>query len=459
MISTKLLVGHVLDRLSELPSDSVHCCVTSPPYWGLRDYGTEPQVWDGDENCEHQWGEEGRSGQRNRNELDNLNGCSPLFLHPLTGAFCPCGAWRGQLGLEPSPALYIKHLVQVFGEIRRVLRHDGTFWLNIGDSYARDAKKGQHKPGDSGKQAYVYDQGGGRASAGLDLKQETQGSSDGKVGRGDRAAIRNNDPSLKPKDLVGIPWMLAFALRDSGWYLRSEIIWSKTAPMPESVTDRPTKSHEQIFLFSKSQSYFYDQEAVKEQAISPPAVRDRASEPYNAALGDLGTRYSPGAREYGVDGKRNLRDVWTLGPAGFTGAHFATFPPEIPRRAISAGTSEKGVCAKCGAPWERVVKVLSKSGTKQAGIGVDSFEGVKGRAGEVINKTIGWQPICTCNAEIIPATVLDPFFGSGTTGVVAQQLWRSCIGIDLSDKYAQIGKDRMPDGLLHSLDVEPRDAR
>lgn len=427
-LRTRLLVGHVLDQLRTLPDKSVHCCVTSPPYFGLRSYGTESQIWGGnDPACvEHRFGDEGKSSQRHRNDVGNIGGAPPIMLHPSTGAFCRyCDAWRGSLGLEPTPSLYIEHLVTVFREVRRVLRDDGTFWLNIGDSYAS----------------------GGRA---------TYRASDNK------GHIVQNDlprpvdaPGIKPKDLIGIPWMAAFALRDDGWYLRSEIIWAKSAPMPESVTDRPTNAQEKIFLFSKNERYFYDQEAVKETALSPAMVRDRNSEQYGSPLGNLGQRFSAGAREYRADGKRNQRNVWTLPPTPFSGSHFATFPKELPRRAILAGTSVKGVCAKCATPWVRIIdkKVIGR--TRLTGHGIDDFAGTADRAGEQLTTTLGWQPSCKCAdaGDPIPATVIDPFFGSGTTGVVAQELWCSCIGIDLSEKYAEICKERMPDGLLYSLEV------
>jgi DNA modification methylase len=379
MISTRLLVGHVLDRLAELPDESVHCCVTSPPYYGLRDYGLEPQVWEeNDPACQHSWGEEGKSGQRNRNVLGNLNGCSPLFLHPSTGAFCQwCGAWCGSLGLEPTPELYIQHLVEIFAEVRRILRSDGTLWLNIGDSYARDEAKGQHKP-----------------------------------------AFRSSGGGLKPKDLIGIPWMLAFALRGSGWWLRQDIIWSKPNAMPESVTDRCTKAHEYLFLLTKSERYFYDSAAIQE-----PAEKGNASSSFNTPAEHKLLRSSDSTRT--DDDQRNKRSVWTVPTRPFTKAHFAVFPPNLITPCIQAGTSEHGVCQQCGAPWKR----------------------------EVSTTTTGWSSTCKCNADIIPATVLDPFFGAGTTGLVCQHLWRSCIGIDLSDKYAEIGKDRMPGGLLYNLEV------
>ena len=228
---SKLLIGDVHEVLPTLEPESAQMCVTSPPYWGLRDYGVE-----------------------------------------------------GQLGLEATPEEYVEKMVEVFREVRRVLKSDGTLWLNLGDSYARDAKKGQHKPGDTGKQAYVYDNGGGRASACLRLS-ETQGSSDGAVGRADRAAKRNNGNGLKPKDLIGIPWRVAFALQADGWYLRQDIVWHKPNPMPESVTDRCTKAHEMLFLLSKSERYYFDAEAIREPDKGTDHRRNVAPNVYEPSQG------------------------------------------------------------------------------------------------------------------------------------------------------------------------------
>ena len=290
----KILVGHVLDRLADLSDESVHCCVTSPPYYGLRDYGIEPQVW--------------------------------------------ADGWRGSLGLEPTPALYVEHMVAVFREVKRVLRNDGTLWVNIGDSYA-----------------------------------------------GVKAA------GCKPKDLLGMPWMLAFALRDDGWWLRSEITWAKRAPMPESVTDRPGCATEKVFLLAKSARYFYDAEAVKEEQSEGTIER----------FGNNGSPRQPGPKSHSAiasevrsnssfaspvgvlaNGKRNMRNWWLLGPEPFSEGHFATFPTEIPRRAILVGCPPGG-------------------------------------------------------------TVLDPFFGAGTTGLVADQLQRDCTGIELNPDYATMAVSRV----------------
>lgn len=235
--------GDALTILRELDAGSVHCCVTSPPYWGLRDYGQ-----------------------------------------------------NGQLGLEPTPEQYVANLVAVFREVRRVLRDDGTLWLNLGDSY-NSAPPGGNPGGFQGASM--------RAHPAYDAAYPRDHA------KGAGWKVRG----LKPKDLVGIPWRVAFALQADGWYLRSDIIWAKPNPMPESVTDRPTKSHEYIFLLSKSARYYYDQEAVAERAENAITVAPT----------------------------RNLRSVWTIATRPYPGAHFAVFPPELPERCIKAGSAELGV--------------------------------------------------------------------------------------------------------------------
>lgn len=255
-----VMVGDCLAALSTIPDRSVNCCVTSPPYYGLRDYGVD-----------------------------------------------------GQIGLEESPDAYVARLVEVFREVRRVLTDDGTLWLNIGDSYSRDPRKGQHKPGHSGMQAYIYDHGNGRASSTL-------------IGDG-----------LKEKDLIGIPWMLAFALRADGWYLRQDIIWNKPNPMPESVTDRCTKAHEYLFLLSKSERYFYDHIAIKE-----PAVKGHARSTFNTGKTAEHQLNRSSDKERVEDGMRNRRSVWTVTPKPYKGAHFAVYPPELIEPCILAGCPEGG---------------------------------------------------------------------------------------------------------------------
>jgi DNA modification methylase len=353
-MTTRIMRGHVLDRLRDLPDNSVHCVVTSPPYWGLRDYKIPPQVW-------------------------------------------PDG-WAGSLGLEPTPALYIAHLVEIFREVRRVLRRDGSLWLNIGDS---------------------YNSGGNGWRPGNPAKNHGNSNRDGVAA-----------PGLKPKDLIGIPWMLAFALRADGWWLRSEITWAKRAPMPESVTDRPTMATEKVFLLTKAARYFYDAEAVAEPTVSldpdHPSYRPNSVGIAQNGRKEFHAKNETSMRSYSNAG-RNMRNWWLLGPSPYPEAHFATFPPEVPRRAILAGTSERGVCAHCGAPWARVVEKTT------------TFRGGSGRAGRTAAEVT-----CRCTAAApIAATVLDPFLGAGTTALVADRIGRDCIGIELSADYAAMAEGRV----------------
>ncbi len=343
------------------------------------------------------------------------------------GSFCRhCNAWRGSLGLEPTPSAYVEHMVEVFRDVRRVLHRDGTLWLNIGDSC------------NSGAQ---YNHG---RSTGLGRANRYSEADDKRWG-GTRPLIKG----FKPKDLLGIPWALAFALRDDGWYLRSEITWAKRAPMPESVTDRPTSATEKVFLLSKSARYFYDSEAVKEPDLGTDHSRSVVA-PVNRSQGylsdDTGIRTADGRNGSG----RNMRNWWLLGPEPFAEAHFATFPAEIPRRAILAGTSARGVCPKCGAPWGRITEThRAKDPTRHTGrAAVGCADRMDADEPRMLSqcKTIGWQPTCACDVHLAqPATVLDPFFGAGTTGMVADQLGRNCIGIELNASYAAMAERRVRD--------------
>jgi len=268
-----ILVGDVRKKLTELPNNSVNCVITSPPYWGLRDYGQE-----------------------------------------------------GQLGLESTPDEYVTNMVNVFREVHRVLADDGTLWLNIGDSYSNVRFK-----------------------------------------------------NIKPKDLVGIPWMLAFALRTDGWYLRQDIIWAKPNPMPESVKDRCTKSHEYLFMFSKFPTYYFDYKSIKEPRVSSSNNHQFGGKKYNDPNNPI---YSSPGSMYKSDGKRNKRDVWNITTQAFKGAHFAVMPEALVEPCILAGSREGD-------------------------------------------------------------TVLDPFFGAGTTGLVAIKNNRKYIGIELNPEYAEIAQNRI----------------
>lgn len=466
--------GHCIDVLRRLPSRTMHCVVTSPPYWSLRDYGVPATVWGGSPACVHSWGEaavaEGFAGKRKWQHGGNGPAAVTRSTEPEAwaevpqGATCDrCGAWCGCLGLEPTPELYVHHLVQVFDEVRRVLRDDGTLWLNLGDCYAAGGRGGNT----------------GQASG---LQGSTQHQEESKkAGQriGSRSSFRRDRmplgdvahkaaPAIKPKDMVGIPWMVAFALRAQGWYLRSDIIWAKTNPMPESIKDRPTKSHEYLFLLAKSEGYYYDADAIREtyRPDSLNRVRRQRSETHKYAGGGPGNQRLAKEMAGGVGSPigRNRRSVWTLPTAPFPGAHFATFPQRLVEPCILAGTSEHGCCSACGAPFRRVLKLGAelreqkilggcnadgeyhgKAKKNYQPAGAQDPSAVKARilAGMVERITVRWDPTCRCSLRtIVPCRVLDPFAGAATTAVVADRLGRDFIGVELNPDYVAIGESR-----------------
>jgi DNA modification methylase len=350
------------------------------------------------------------------------------------------------MGLEFTPDEFVTGMVAVFREVRRVLRDDGTLWLNLGDSYTATGGNRNNYPG-NGPNSQV-----GKSSS---LAMPRSNRADQRRG--------TEQMGLKQKDLVGMPWRLAFALQADGWYLRSDIIWHKPNPMPESVTDRPTKSHEYVFLLTKAARYFYDADAVRETAVydGPQLSQKRGS------FGGKGGA-APGLEPFrSVGTHRNARTVWTIATAPFPKAHFATFPLELPARCIRAGTSEEGCCPKCGAPWERLIE---KEFQRQDD--VSEANGIRGHAGQkpmdessswggvprgsTHSTTIGWQTTCECECpDTLPCTVLDPFSGAGTTGLAALRLGRDYIGIELNPEYAEMSKRRIRDDapLLNRVEV------
>lgn len=366
-----------------LSDKSVNCVVTSPPYWGLRDYGLPPSVWGGNPNHEHQWGSEitisnrpQRDHGNDPNGFGDTRGSEParagIVLTASQGSFCDCGAWRGCLGLEPTPELYIQHLVEIFRDVRRVLRDDGTLWLNLGDSYCGTAT------GSNLQRSCTLE--GGRATQIVAFN------------RPDKIA-----PGLKTKDLVGIPWLAAFALRADGWYLRSDIVWSKSNPMPESVTDRPTKAHEYVFLLSKNERYYFDSKAVKEPVMSVKGNAKSFRGGGSYVGGNSFHNHQPIDRdthgnESSADGLRNIRSVWNIATQPYRGAHFATFPEKLVEP-----------CVKAGCP--------------------------------------------------VTGLILDPFGGSGTVGVVAGRLGRSAVILDMNPNYLELAKQRngIPPASVSSL--------
>ena len=358
----ELVMGDALDQLRGMDSCSIDCCVTSPPYWGLRDYGTGD--WEGgDGGCDHTVG-----GQV---EDTKAPGAITSGQRPgVDASSCrKCGAVRvdRQLGLEGTPEEYVGRMVGVFREVRRVLRADGTLWLNLGDSYS------------AGKIGRA-DHGSGDPTSTLGPQRD--GLPDGTYIGGKQ---RPCPPGLKPKDLVGIPWRVAFALQADGWWLRQDIIWHKPNPMPESVTDRCTKSHEYIFLLTKSARYFYDAEAIKETASDTPGAQswrrifDPAKQPKKDATHGETAHQGCGDGRHGVT--RNKRSVWTVATKPYPGAHFATFPPALVEPCILAGCRPGG-------------------------------------------------------------TVLDPFAGTGTVGEVAAGNGRNAVLIELNEEYVPLIEER-----------------
>lgn len=325
----RILVGDVRAGLASLAAESVQTVPTSVPYWGLRSYGTDPQVWGGEPEHTHEWGPElvvksnayaPGEGVHWNHRVNGRGETRPIaeaavHVDGKQGAFCECGAWLGELGNEPTPELYVEHIVQVFRHLWRVLKKDGTVWLNIGFSYAGS---GKGPTGWSGAGDQVRRQGFG--GGGFSVWRDRSGP--------------GGAPGYKPKDLIPIPWLVAMALQQEGWYWRSTIAWCKKAPMPESVDDRPTSAWEPILLLSKSRGYFYDADAVREEGAWDGQSGHRAGPrvvPTRVGPPDMGLA--------GIEpGTRNMRNVWLLGPEPFPGAHFAVFPTEVPRRCILAGS-------------------------------------------------------------------------------------------------------------------------
>lgn len=471
MPNSEVRVGHVLDLLAEMPARSVHLVCTSPPYWGHRDYKGEPQLWGG-------------------------------------------GAWRGQLGLEPTVEAYVDHLVETFDAVKRVLRDDGSLFVILGDTYATGAGKALNPGGGA--------QGKRSRDAGLLCSPN-----------------RLPENGLQAGDLCLIPARFGLAMQAAGWIVRQTVIWAKAisfgpsiaihhaggvddeqysgSTMPESLAGvrwercrvkispqqkgkqpsvvaggprsrdmsngqyigsaewspcpgcpkckahdglvlkrgswRPTKSHETVFQIVKRPRYYSDGFAVEEKGSG----KGGGSCFGKVNLDGPGSRRHPTAERAQYDATRNLRAVWAVSPIGFPGAHFATYPPRLIEPIVKLATSEAGVCPDCGAPWARVVEretlrdlgILrdDRATSKRESAGVQGLSSVKrGNDGRCSPKstTLGWRPTCDCpQKEAIPATVLDPFDGAGTTRLVARQLGRASIGLELNPEYAAISEARL----------------
>jgi len=443
-------------NMTDLADETVQCVVTSPPYWGLRKYsGVADLVWGGRVDCEHRWGEtiphpmekSGKHGPASiLTKTKTADAQHEVRKESNMGNFCSlCGAWKGSYGLEPTPEMYIEHTIEILREIRRVLRKDGVVFWNIGDSYAGSG--GAHKEE--------------HANPGISDSFNRQGVPHyGELGMPERYLAPKG---LKPKDLCLIPFRVAIAAQEDGWWVRSIIIWSKPNPMPESVTDRPTESHEYILMLTKSKKYYWDADAVREP--HKPETIERYQYGYKESERDKLGHSHHGKGYQRNDGSpielnagRNIRTVWTFPTQPFPEAHFAVFPEKLPETCIKAATPEVGCCSKCGAPWERIVDVSGgtigeswhdhsadiEKGNSQSkdGIPLATFKTRKMKEQAYKRESRGWQPTCNCNADKVASLVLDPFLGAGTTAWVAKRLNRRCVGYELSSEYCELAVKR-----------------
>ena len=442
----RIIVGDCRQVMAELEPGSVQMCVTSPPYYGLRDYGIEPSVWGGEDGCDHEWGDEShirKNGNTSETYSAKQGSNSGAVLTIGQGQLClHCTAWLGTLGLEPTPELFIEHMVEVFRGVWRVLRDDGTLWMNLGDSYAGSGKgpTGHNGIGDQ-EERQGFTGGGHRHGA-----ESHDWIEDGQVKKKGMTRV-GPVAGYKAKDLMMMPARVALALQADGWYLRSDIIWHKPNPMPESVTDRPTTSHEHIFLMSKSQKYYYDADAIREAATTPFHSVGGYREG-NIDNNHRPTEYRDASRD---QVGRNRRSVWTVPTQPYAEAHFATYPEDLIRPCILAGTSEAGCCAECGAPLVREVEVEDRgfiyrtfrSVHQTATAWNTNAHGKTTLAKCIVRTTNGFKASCECNAGTTPGVVLDPFGGSGTTGKVARHEGRRAILIELKREYAELAMSRI----------------
>ncbi len=475
----KIICGDCFEVMKEMPDECIDMIICSPPYWGLRDYGIE-QIFGGDPDCEHEWGNQLSHPKQEKRTIKQLRSSSGLswnrgenasifkwqeYSPKNQGNFClKCQAWKGQLGLEPTPEMYIEHLTEIFNEAKRVLKKEATLWLNIGDTY-----------GGSGGAGGDYNIGG----------------------------LREEQPKYKqpikimPKCLLMIPERVSWSLIQNGWILRNKIIWFKPNSMPSSVKDRFSNRWEHVFLFSKCKKYYFDLDAVREphkydgrkDTLYKGGPKDmqigkheRWPNPAGKNPGDVinverkwdevpGQITQSIARDHGgwyrkdgspivdFDKGKNPGDFFEINTQPFPEAHFAVFPEKLCEKPIKAGCPEQ-VCRKCG---KARVRIVERTGYPDPENNIDN-QGRRKSSGEIATDTgrrktlsgkkhadfkrehpdkfLGWTS-CDCNADFEGGIVLDPFAGAGTVGVVAKKLGRRFILIDIKKEYCEMAEKRI----------------
>lgn len=424
----KILQGDAASLLRQLPDESVDCCITSPPYWGLRDYGTQPLIWDGVANCRHNWqtGKQKWHSDRGSNKRKEVFDRSFQTKGMLSDNCEKCGAWRGSLGQEPSIELYIKHLCDIFDGIKRVLKKTGTCWVNLGDTYQGSPVSGK--------------EGGFSGRAARNNPQYAKA-----------ITVKNRPKSgLPDKCLCQIPSRFVIEMINRGWILRNEIIWHKPNCMPQSMKDRFTVDFEKIFFFVKSKQYYFEQQ-LEDANAGENIYRQklRSGKTYNIKYPGYQNNF-PIPRP---DGKRNMRSVWSITTKPCKEAHFAVFPEGLAKTPLEAGCP-KALCKACGKPR---IKLFKKVELGRGGSGT-KYDIKKSTAGRLAQKRQAYREMgfenppapefigysdCGCGAGFEPGVVLDPFIGSGTTGLVAKKLGRNYIGLELNPDYIRIAEKRI----------------
>lgn len=449
----KIYQGHVLEVLKTFPDESLDCCITSPPYYSLRSYSTEPQIWGGKEDCQHIWVDEivrgCKSGKPGPNATVGARFAQDGVRRILPTNTCIlCNAWRGELGLEPSFELYLEHLWMIFDEIYRVLKKTGSCWVNMGDSYW-------------GAKGSCYNPGGNSNSIEANKKEKSVYP----LNRGNKS----DNPGILPKSLLQIPSRFAIGMTARKWILRNVINWVKPSCMPSSAKDRFTVDFEYVYFFVKSQKYFFEQQlekatgydgrkdiqykgGAKDVSIGKHKRWPRKKD--NTEFGGNGTglQNHKGYDQIENPYLRNKRTTWHISPKPFSEAHFAVYPEALVEPMILSGCPEF-ICDCCGKAREKVYESnlkfesgSGKAGNKPEGKNKDNPQSSSGdydiRMGPVKqNNFIGYTD-CGCNADYHPGAVLDPFGGSGTTGIVAKKLNRNFVLIELQPKYIEIMQRR-----------------